>query len=437
MTCDPDPAQPEGSADQVTRKVHAALDRVAGDMSRIGIAFSGGGDSTALMHLARDWARGRHLMVATVDHGLRAESAAEAVLCHRAAAGLGLPHATLLWQRGTEAGNLMAAARDARLRLLSGWAARNRLEAVLLGHTQDDQAETVLMRLARGSGVDGLAGMAPRRDAFAMTWLRPMLEVSRAELRDWLESRGIGWLDDPSNDNSDYDRVRIRKADAALAHIPVIFMTGLSETADVVEGFECGGVDYVVKPIRAQEVLARLHTHARNARITRMARDAVDVAGMGVVFVDARGRIAWRSPQAGLWLQSLGEARAPGLLPRSLEAALVPGATLAVSTAAGARLSVRNLGAAALGETMLLFALQREGVAGAGGASSSRLADAALTPRETEVLSWLAKGKTNRDIGEILGTSPRTVNKHLEHIFEKLGVETRAAAAALASGQFD
>ncbi|MGQ3127644.1 helix-turn-helix transcriptional regulator, partial [Variovorax sp.] len=117
-----------------------------------------------------------------------------------------------------------------------------------------------------------------------------------------------------------------------------------------------------------------------------------------------------------------------------LEAALAPGATLGVVTAAGIRLSVRNLGAAALGETMLLFAVQREG---AGGASSARLAEAALTPRETEVLSWLAKGKTNRDIGEILGTSPRTVNKHLEHIFEKLGVETRAAAAALASGQFD
>ena len=215
MTCDPD--QPKGLADQVTRKVHAALDRFAGDMARIGVAFSGGGDSTALMHLARGWARGRHLMVATVDHGLRAESAAEAVGCHRAAAALGLPHATLLWQRETEAGNLMAAARDARLRLLSGWAVRNRLDAVLLGHTLDDQAETVLMRLARGSGVDGLAGMAPRRSAFGATWLRPMLDVSRAELRDWLDARGIGWIEDPSNDNSDYDRVRIRKAVAELA----------------------------------------------------------------------------------------------------------------------------------------------------------------------------------------------------------------------------
>jgi DNA-binding NarL/FixJ family response regulator len=226
---------------------------------------------------------------------------------------------------------------------------------------------------------------------------------------------------------SGFETCRRIKANPAWAHIPVLFMTGLSETSHVVEGFECGGVDYVVKPIRAQEVLARLHTHARNARITRMARDAVDVAGMGVVFIDTRGRIAWRSPQAALWLHALEDPVAPGLLPASLEPALAPGAAIAIGTATGMRLSVRNLGAAALGETMLLFAIQREGPA-------ARLADAALTPRETEVLSWLAKGKTNRDIGEILGTSPRTVNKHLEHIFEKLGVETRAAAAALASG---
>ncbi|KQW54607.1 response regulator transcription factor [Variovorax sp. Root411] len=226
---------------------------------------------------------------------------------------------------------------------------------------------------------------------------------------------------------SGFETCRRIKSNPALAHIPVLFMTGLSETSHVVEGFECGGVDYVVKPIRAQEVLARLHTHARNARITRMARDAVDVAGMGVVFVDTRGRIAWRSPQAALWLHALEDPVAPGLLPASLEPALAQGAAIAIGTATGMRLSVRNLGAAALGETMLLFAIQREGPA-------ARLADAALTPRETEVLSWLAKGKTNRDIGDILGTSPRTVNKHLEHIFEKLGVETRAAAAALASG---
>jgi DNA-binding NarL/FixJ family response regulator len=229
---------------------------------------------------------------------------------------------------------------------------------------------------------------------------------------------------------SGFDTCRRIKANAALAHIPVLFMTGLSETPHVVEGFESGGVDYVVKPVRAQEVLARLHTHARNAHIARMARDAVDVAGMGVVLIDAQGRVAWRSPQAALWLHALGEPSAPGQLPVALDPVLAGGASVVLSTLAGTRLSVRNLGTATLGETMLLLAPHKEGPAG-----TSRLADAALTPRETEVLSWLAKGKTNRDIGEILGMSPRTVNKHLEHIFEKLGVETRSAAAALASGQ--
>ncbi|MDM0015457.1 response regulator transcription factor [Variovorax sp. J22P168] len=228
---------------------------------------------------------------------------------------------------------------------------------------------------------------------------------------------------------SGFETCRRIKADPALAHIPVLFMTGMSDSQDVVEGFASGGVDYVVKPIRAQEVLARLHTHTRNARITRMARDAVDVAGMGVVFVDAQGRLAWRSPQAALWLQALGAPKIPGHLPGTLEAALEPDAHLRLCTEGGLRLSVRNLGTATLGETMLLLAVQRDEPG-----PSARLTEAALTPRETEVLSWLAKGKTNRDIGDILGTSPRTVNKHLEHIFEKLGVETRAAAAALASG---
>ena len=228
---------------------------------------------------------------------------------------------------------------------------------------------------------------------------------------------------------SGFETCRRIKVTPAWAHVPVIFMTGLSETAHVVEGFACGGVDYVVKPLRAQEVLARLHTHARNARITRMARDAVDVAGLGVLFVDALGRIAWRSPQAAVWLEALEDSSGAGQLPRAIQAALEVDSTQVVHTRTTPALSVRNMGIATLGETMLLLELQSEG-----SAASSRLSHAALTPRETEVLSWLAKGKTNRDIADILGMSPRTVNKHLEHIFEKLGVETRAAAAALASG---
>ncbi|RJL02322.1 tRNA lysidine(34) synthetase TilS [Paracoccus aestuarii] len=185
-------------------------------MPALGLAVSGGGDSVAMMHVAAEWAQGRRLMVATVDHGLREDSAAEAEAVARAARDLGLSHAVLLWRRDTPVGNLMAQARDARLRLLSGWARRNDLPAVAIGHTADDLAETLVMRLGRGSGVDGLSAMTDWRDAFDMRWLRPLLGCGRAELRSWLGARGIGWIDDPSNDNADYDRVRARQAIAAL-----------------------------------------------------------------------------------------------------------------------------------------------------------------------------------------------------------------------------
>lgn len=203
--------------------VHAALERLAGALpehgARLGIALSGGGDSTALMHLAHGWASGggsgRVLMAATVDHGLRPGSTDEARQAGRDAQALGIPHEILTWHR-EGGGNLMAAAREARLRLLSDWARRHRLEAVLLGHTQDDQAETLVMRLNRGAGIDGLSGMAPVRQAHAMRWLRPMLAVTRADLRDWLGARGVRWAEDPSNRNEDYERIRARKALAML-----------------------------------------------------------------------------------------------------------------------------------------------------------------------------------------------------------------------------
>jgi len=253
---------------------------------------------------------------------------------------------------------------------------------------------------------------------------------------------------------SGFETCRRIKADPAWQHIPVIFMTGLSETAHIVEGFDAGGADYVVKPVRAQEVLVRLATHVRNARAVRMARDAVDVGGHGVLVVDARGRIAWQSPQAQRWLAEAfaadaadvatapataptpGPAGAAGAAARWLAAAAA-GALSGESAAAvllrqplpdGRQLVARRLGGIGMGEAMWLLSQQA-----AGDVAPSRLAVAALTPRETEVLSWVAKGKTNRDVGEILGLSPRTVNKHLEHVFEKLGVETRSAAAALAS----
>lgn len=253
------------------------------------------------------------------------------------------------------------------------------------------------------------------------------------------------------------------KAQPAWAHVPVIFMTGLSETADIVAGFGAGGVDYVVKPVRVEEVLVRLATHLRNARVTRLAREAVDVGGHGVLLLDARQRIAWRSPQAERWLRESfpaldGEAPPDWLkqlasIPTGHELACPPASPPApvtsndaMGSASATQLVARSLGPAGLGETMMLLSAASAVAAGASSADGShaRLMDdptaqpsrvhvASLTPRETEVLSWLAKGKTNRDIADILGMSHRTVNKHLEHIFEKLGVETRAAAAALAS----
>ncbi|WP_449044234.1 tRNA lysidine(34) synthetase TilS [Paracoccus versutus] len=202
------------TAEPVAARVHAALDHLAGTRPALGIALSGGGDSTALLHLAHGWGRAR-LLAATVDHGLRPGSAAEAQEAGRAAAALGIPHETLRWTR-RDGGNLMAAAREARLGLLADWAGRHGLSAVLLGHTLDDQAETVLMRLNRGAGVDGLSAMAPAREAFGVTWLRPLLDVGRAELRQWLAARGLGWADDPSNENEGFERVRVRKTIAAL-----------------------------------------------------------------------------------------------------------------------------------------------------------------------------------------------------------------------------
>lgn len=199
--------------------VFPTLDRLAGALPALGIAVSGGGDSLALLHLAVDWARPRGLRIeaATVDHRLRAESQAEADSVSQTCAALGVPHRVLRWaHEGEVRGNLMAAARDARLALLGPWARDRGLPAVALGHTMDDQAETLLMRLARGAGVDGLSGMAEARDHGGTLWLRPLLGVRRADLRADLAARGVAWIDDPTNDDSSFDRIRARQTIAAL-----------------------------------------------------------------------------------------------------------------------------------------------------------------------------------------------------------------------------
>lgn len=226
-----------------------------------------------------------------------------------------------------------------------------------------------------------------------------------------------------------FDLCQRIKNTPAWSHVPVVFMTGLSDSEPLLRGFASGGVDYVVKPLRIPEVMARLATHVRNARVARLAQEAVDVAGLGTVVLDSLDRMAWRSPQATVWLdQAFGtDDAARRKAAQWLATARIGDGMANPVTAPGGRLLARHLGQGSLGESMLLLSLEPIDQAAA-----QRLRDVALTPRETEVLSWLAKGKTNRDIADILGMSHRTVNKHLEHVFEKLGVETRSAAAAIA-----
>jgi tRNA(Ile)-lysidine synthase len=181
---------------------------------RVGVAVSGGGDSMALLTAL---AARYDVAAVTVDHGLRPEAAAEAAFVARYCARIGVPHSTLRWKRADTAGNLMDQARRARLRLIGAWARGQGLAHVALGHTSDDQAETFLMRLAREAGLEGLSGMRARFEAEGVAWHRPFLRTSRAALRDWLTTRNVAWLDDPSNDNDRFDRVKARKALALLA----------------------------------------------------------------------------------------------------------------------------------------------------------------------------------------------------------------------------
>lgn len=183
------------------------------DINSIGLAVSGGGDSMALLHLAVS--AGLPVRVVTVDHGLRPEAATEAAQVGQVCAGLAVPHDVLRWYWDGR-GNLQDAARRGRRRMMGDWARAHGLQTVALGHTRDDLAETFVMRLARGAGVDGLAAMVPVWHEQGVRWVRPLLAVSRRELREYLRGLGVGWVDDPSNDNTRFDRVKVRQALAML-----------------------------------------------------------------------------------------------------------------------------------------------------------------------------------------------------------------------------
>ncbi len=228
------------------------------------------------------------------------------------------------------------------------------------------------------------------------------------------------------------------KQSKPVAHVPVIFLTGLSESEHIVKGLEAGGVDYVTKPITPDELLARIRVHLANARLAQSAQAALDASGRHLLAANRNGRILWHTPQAAKLLRAAfetfdseqfalpaevldwlaahasGTPTAPDLMPLRQEAA-------------ERKLRLSYVGMTGADEFLLRLideAVSREEIV-----LKNRLS---LTLREAEVLTWIARGKSNRDIAEILGLSPRTVNKHLEQIYAKLGVENRTAAAALA-----
>ncbi|MGY4478270.1 response regulator [Bradyrhizobium sp. USDA 3364] len=226
------------------------------------------------------------------------------------------------------------------------------------------------------------------------------------------------------------------KRDAGLDGVPIIFMTGLAETEHIVRGLEAGGVDYVTKPIVVEEMLARIRVHLANARMTQSARAALDVSGRYLLAVNSAGALLWATPQAQRLLSdTLADAAdnfvLPGPMPQWLEQAhkgkAAPKTATVASFPGNEQLRLQYMGK--LGPNEFLLRLAKDTSGDMPAEFSSELG---LTTREGEVLSWLSKGKTNRDIAQILGLSPRTVDKHLEQIYAKLGVENRTAAAAIA-----
>lgn len=239
-----------------------------------------------------------------------------------------------------------------------------------------------------------------------------------------------------------FETCRRLKSNSAVAAVPVVFMTGLTETEHVVHALESGGVDYLTKPINIDELRARIRVHLANARSAQSARVALDAAGRHLLAVSQTGSIRWSTPQAtrlvasatgsdagldqiaaeiGLWMNNRNR---PGF---ASGAPFVVGA--GQSEGRGEGLQLAYLGA--VGADEFLFRL----MAVSGATDTERLRQSfGLTQRESDVLLWIAKGKSNRDIGDILGLSSRTVNKHLEQIYVKLGVENRASAAVKAAG---
>lgn len=225
-----------------------------------------------------------------------------------------------------------------------------------------------------------------------------------------------------------FETCRRIKARDGSAHIPVIFMTGLSETEHVVQGLAAGGVDYVTKPLVFDELAARIRVHLANARATRSAMSALESVGTRLLACDDTGRLGWATPEAQRLLDEMDLPAVEDMRELMREAIAADSRATATFACGGEKFSVTLIGGAAPGEHLFKLARSTAGL-------ETRILQQAfhLTPREADVLLWTAHGKSNKDMSEILNISARTVNKHLEQVFLKIGVENRASAAALAT----
>lgn len=259
--------QPEGStgipAVDVPPLPILDLDLIDTVPGRLGLAVSGGSDSVALAVLLSEARPGRDVVILNVDHRLRAGSADDARFVEALGACLGRPVVTLAPPTPIT-GSLQAAAREARYGLLAGAARAHGLAAVATGHTRDDQAETLLLRLARGSGLRGLAAMRPRTVHHGLTILRPLLRACRDELRQALVARGIGWREDPSNADPRFDRVAMRNLAPRLAAVGLTSARLADAAAHLARASEC------IEAL-ADELLART-ARVDRAGAVRLAR---------------------------------------------------------------------------------------------------------------------------------------------------------------------
>lgn len=358
----------------LSQHVFAQLDRLAGPAGRFALGYSGGGDSHALLLLARDWvqARGLELVALIVDHGLRQESAAEAELAARRAKALGVDAEILTWSGKKPADGIQSAARTARHTLLAEACSRHGINTLLLAHTLDDQAETVWMRLAAGGGWRSLAAM--REAAASPVWpqgrglqlVRPLLEVRRAALRDYLEQHSTEWIEDPSNLDQRFTRIRIRERLVAM---------------------EAGGFDQA-----------------------RLAKWAGDLALIDRAEAEAAGHLAARALKLEPWGGACIDAEPYGAAKESVRLRLLDALAhaLAVRGPAPARRHLRQLDQALIrGER----------------ATAARLM----------TLEWKSRAWLLRDPGSVLGRVDRAHSMpHLHRQFAAITLKEGAADAEIA-----